>query len=199
MLEAEQDIHNPISTISYRFVHLTVQEFLAAYHISLLSSKLQLKFLRKQFHNSRLAVVIKFVAGLTGFNHLKDSVKSLFITDNTHSLMQCIHCLFEAQDPVFIKTVLESRNIFDLTLFTLSPHDCYALNYCIAVSKTEIDLRLESCNISDDALSMLLQPIQGDANVFFYVKELVLTKNPAIKARLSEICEFKMLERIVLV
>ena len=138
-------------------------------------------------------MVIRFVAGLTKFNQLTDHFKHLFSTEDTQMLMQCVHCLFETQDPIFIRTVLQYRKIFDLTLCTLSPHDCYALNYCIAMSKAGIDLRLESCDISDEALTMLVPPTAQDS-IFCYVKELVLTKNPAINSKLIAICKLMLYE-----
>ena len=133
-------------------------------------------------------MVIRFVAGLTKFNQLTDHFKHLFSTEDTQMLMQCVHCLFETQNSDFIKTVIKSKNIFDLTLYTLSPHDCYALNYCISISHADLDVRLSSCNISDEALSMQLQPIQHNANMFCFVKDLVLTKNH-VKSRISDICK----------
>ena len=189
-MEAELDLYNLASTsISYHFVHKTIQEFLAAYYISLLSSDLQSRFFREQFYISRMTTVLKFVAGLTKFNPLTNYLKDLFITVDAQTLMQCVHCLFETQNSDFIKTVLESRKIFDLTLYTLSPYDYYALNYCIAMSKVEIDLRLDSRNISDEALTLLQQPTSMATSTLGYVKEFVFNKNPVVKSGVSDISE----------
>ena len=136
-----------------------------------------------------MAMVVRFVAGLTAFKGISNNLEHLLIFNDTQALMHCIHCLFETQDSVLIKKILESKQILDFTLHALSPHDCYVINYCIVMSKVSVDLRFESCNISDDALTMLLQPIEGERNAFYYVKKLVLTNNPVVKSRLSEICK----------
>ena len=187
LLEEQPDIYDLWPTSVYNFVHKTIQEYLAAYHISTLSLEKQANILQEELCSSRMEIVLKFVAGLTKFSQLIND--HVFNTDDIHALVQCIHCLFETQDPDCIRKALETNTKFDFTLQTLSPHDCYALNYCIVVSKVQIDLRLESSNITDEALAMLLHPIADGKCVFFYVKELVMTKNSVVKSRISDICK----------
>ena len=55
------------------FSHTTKQEYFAAYHLSLLPEAEQAAFWRKNRHNPKLAVVLKFIAGLT---RLESSVVS---------------------------------------------------------------------------------------------------------------------------
>ena len=190
LLEEQPDIYDPLShSVSYNFVHKTVQEYLAAYHLSKQPLDKQLTILQKMLSTSKMAIVLKFVAGLVNFSHLVEIYNDFFNTDDIHALVQYIHCLFETQDPVSIAKALEKKRTFDFTLQPLSPLDCYAMNYCVVVSKVQIDLRLESSNISDEALTMLLQPIADDKCIFCYVKELVVT-NVALKSRITSICKF---------
>ena len=177
-------------SVTCKFIHKTIQEFLVAYHITLLPPDSQSEFLSQHLDkNDYMAMVARFIAGLTNFNQITDNLEDLFITGGSESLMQLIHCLFETQDSKRIAKVLKSKQILDFSFYSLSTHDCYALNYCIVKSRVSIDLRLESCNLSDDALTTLLQPMDGKYNAFYYVEKLVLTKNPVVKTRFSEICK----------
>ena len=53
------------TSVSYNFLHLTVQEYLAAYHISQQSSDEQVAFMREHIESKKLEVVVRFLAGLT--------------------------------------------------------------------------------------------------------------------------------------
>ena len=53
--------------LSYNFLHLTVQEYLAAFHISSLSSHEQMEIFGKYRSLQHLDVMWRFVAGLTKF------------------------------------------------------------------------------------------------------------------------------------
>ena len=87
------------------FSHTTEQEYFAAYHLSLLSKAEQAAFWRKNRHNPKFAVVLKFFAGLT---QLVSSVVSEAILPTGDGLpSQCdkddpyllyvFHALFESQ------------------------------------------------------------------------------------------------------
>ena len=54
---------------SYSFLHLTVQEFCAAWYISKLSTEEQTKVFKSYYYNEQFAMVWKFYSGITG---LKD-------------------------------------------------------------------------------------------------------------------------------
>ena len=60
--------------VSYNFLHLTVQEFLAAYHITQLSDGIADVF-KRHSEDRRWEVVWRFVSGLTGFEFFKDNVQ----------------------------------------------------------------------------------------------------------------------------
>ena len=59
--------------VSYNFLHLTVQEFLAAYHITQLSDGIDV--FKRHSEDRRWEVVWRFVSGLTGFQFFKDNVQ----------------------------------------------------------------------------------------------------------------------------
>ena len=139
------------------FSHTTKQEWFAAYHLSLLP-KLSLlpeaeqaAFWRKNRHNPKFAVVLKFFAGLT---KLKSPVVSEAIlptsggglpskcdTDNPY-LLYVFHALFESQNESLtqsIATQLNSHLTFDLYL---TPFDTMAISHCLTKCQhlTELDM-----------------------------------------------------------
>ena len=118
--------------VSYNFLHLTVQEFFAAYHISKLSRR-GLEVFQKHGKNQQWNMVWRFVAGLTKFRDYDGHIdKHVFIQDGELSLF-LFQCLFEAQTMEHFSATLKSlsgRAIVN----ALSPTslDAYALGYCIA-------------------------------------------------------------------
>ena len=124
--------------VSYNFLHLTLQEFFAAYHISHLGSS-GLEVFKQHGKKKRWNVVWRFVAGLTKFEHYKGHMDSdLFIKsreDNeTEISLFTIQCLFEAQSMDLFSSIISTSpdtptkvNASDCTAL-----DTYALGFCIS-------------------------------------------------------------------
>ena len=168
--------------VSYSFLHLTLQEFLAAYHISHLGSS-GLEVLKQHGKDKRWNVVWRFVAGLTKFEHYKGHMDSdLFIESGEDSetsiSLFTIQCLFEAQSvdhfsPILARTQLQ---------FYLKPGctalDAYATGFCIANFYTKAarsvniynysthfmcGLKKKTPRASIDLLDIYFHPVDGSA------------------------------------
>ena len=134
-LDAVPDLYGG-REISFNFLHLTLQEFFAAYHISQMPDK-GVELFRRNGHDERWNVVWRFVAGLTEFKYLdKSSVRAFSEVDgkfNPHRLnLFLIQCLFEAQT---VKLDFQStfrHKSMRFTIATGTSWDHYALGYCIA-------------------------------------------------------------------
>ena len=136
------------SGVSYNFLHLTVQEFFAAYHISNVSRS-GLQVFQNHGENQRWNIVWRFVAGLTKFRDYDGHIdKHVFIQDNEELRLSLFlfQCLFEAQTmehfsatlkPLSGKAIVDARSPTSL--------DAYALGYCIATFPMGVswDVRLE--------------------------------------------------------
>ena len=118
--------------VSYNFLHLTVQEFFAAYHISNLSRS-GLEVFQKHGKNQRWNVVWRFVAGLTKFRDYDGHIdKHVFIQDGEFSLF-LFQCLFEAQTMEHFSATLKSLSGTAIAVvMSRTSLDAYALGYCIA-------------------------------------------------------------------
>ena len=130
--------------VSYSFLHLTLQEFLAAYHISHLGSS-GLEVFKQHGKDERWNVVWRFVAGLTKFEHYKGHMDSdLFIESREDSETKIslftIQCLFEAQSvdhfsPIFSTSPATTTWVHAMGCTAL---DTYALGFCISNFHTGI-------------------------------------------------------------
>ena len=125
--------------VSYNFLHLTLQEFFAAYHISHLGSS-GLEVFKQHGKDKRWNVVWRFVAGLTKFEHYKGHMDSdLFIKSRKDSETEIslftIQCLFEAQSvdhfsPIFSTSPATTTRV--LAFSGCTALDTYALGFCIS-------------------------------------------------------------------
>ena len=142
------------ASVSYNFLHLTIQEYLAAYHISQQSRDEQVAFMRELIESKMLEVVVRFLAGLSELGtELWDDVREFAFYDNSIRL-EILHWLFESQDAPAITRVLGSDcvcfNGFDCD--GALPFDWYVLGYCIAHSSCDWKLELEDCELESAKL-----------------------------------------------
>ena len=143
------------ASVSYNFLHLTVQEYLAAYHISQQSRDEQVAFMRAYIGSRNLKVVVRFLAGLTELGRdLWDVVRqfasrSSFVEVGTKIKLEILHWLFESQDSSAIASVLGSDSV-DFShdsRTTLQPFDLYVLGYCITLSSCNWGVELHNCGL----------------------------------------------------
>ena len=142
---------------SFNFSHTTTQEFFTAYHISQLSTKEQLKFLKRNISNAKFAMVIRFYAGLTGLSSSKisrflcqpitsflDSLRSLFpshslplpsrCTNDDPHLLYLFHSLYESQNSDLTQNIVQHLDQYLSFGFGLhlTPHDTLVIAHCLS-------------------------------------------------------------------
>ena len=177
------------SAVSHNFLHLTLQEYLSAIHISTFPQHAFVKALEGMFGEKHLTVVLRFLAGLTKLAPQKGTFISRARAFFKKSPIQCVkalqrdtlgfidtmHWLFEAQETKLLSKVL-GQNIQDRNLSSLflSPFHCYALGYLLANSQCKWKLNLKNCSITEEAMSMFAR--NGDGS-FQGVAVLNLDRN----------------------
>ena len=122
--------------VSYNFLHLTVQEFFAAYHISHLGSS-GLEVFQRYGKAQRWNVVWRFVAGLTKFRYIEGHIeRNMFIekyVDELQFSLLLVQCLLEAQSVgSFFSTLKPFLTAAKVVAIDPTALDAYALGYCIA-------------------------------------------------------------------
>ena len=142
-LDVDDDMFGPDS---YNFLHLTIQEFLAAYYISTLEASEQVRPSAEQeqkiedsIGKRHLEIMLRFYAGLSCIQQGSVASRTLTHWLQTHydsepgRRLEYLRWMFEAQNKELLRHTL-SNGTQDLNLSgqTLSPFDCYILGYCIA-------------------------------------------------------------------
>ena len=172
LLQAVEGLSLYKKTLSYNFLHLSVQELLAAYNISQMVSSEQVKVFKKLFESSRFQAVLHYYSGFTklanpeirAFISFFQSKKSRF-----EDLLPLLHCFFEAKQPSLCQLV-DSRFIpgpdlhQKLNSRVLAPVDFlvvgYFITYLLSTSTANTPpIHLVVDGIDDHHLKMLLNEL----------------------------------------
>lgn len=131
---------------NYRFIHQTVQEFLAANFIRKLSTEEMQKIFKEYSCHPMLSGTMVFLAGLTG----QTSREPIQCRMSTFNILHQIH---EAGSEV---TTKESKEVIVSTTFPQPfPHDMLALGYCIGKSHALWRLGFTLRNLTKEHIEML--------------------------------------------
>ncbi len=119
----------------YTFLHLTFQEYLAAYHISKLEENEQLQVINDHGKTAHMQVVWKFYCGLVTFNQACKFEKLLSLEDDLFN----VHCAFESQQSITCNSVVKSGESGSLSFYDhfLTPSDFTAIDYTLANASVE--------------------------------------------------------------
>ncbi|XP_064391377.1 NACHT, LRR and PYD domains-containing protein 5-like [Halichondria panicea] len=177
--------------VYYCFLHLSIQELLAAIHISLMPPKQQISVFQKLFGNPRFSAVFQFYAGITKLSTSRpilsllprflcpvpatvfDLVRKVVKTEKEKYgerplLLSLINCLYEAEDSrlcVFVANLLKHN--LDLNHTTMNPIDCLSVGYFVsACSNTSngFTLILRNCSIGDQGCKFLARGLSKCPN-----------------------------------
>ena len=161
--------------VTCNFIHLAVQELLAAYCISQLEPAEHSKQFIILLQNNRMFPVLQFYSGLTrlaneGVRNLvvnefrrRDADEQTFGRALHRHMLVIINCFFEAQviDEAFYEQITNTHRLeMDFRQISLTPVDCLSLQYFMSsVGRTKkgiISINLDSCSLNDDSISLLL-------------------------------------------
>ena len=196
LLQSVPSITSGGHQIYFCFLHLSIQELLAAVHISHMTPKQQISFFQNIFGTPRFSAVFQFYAGITKLRTnrpwlsklprflcpvpasvydlvrkvvKKENSKGMYVTK--HLLVSLFHCLYEAEDNslcVFLAELYKDHTLI-LDHTTLSPLDCLSLGYFLSVVSTTV-----SCGFRVDLWGCSI----GDQGCKFLVRGLCKCINP---------------------
>ena len=142
----------------YTFSHLTFQEYLAAYHISKLSSEEQLKLIQEHAGKNHMLVVWKFLCGLVDFTSSESNFKQIITKNAAHTLLH-FQCAYESQQQLasnFLLFFLNGQvNIPDTYLTT---QDFTALGFVMTKPLLPVHVNLTGCRINIDKIDPKFHP-----------------------------------------
>ncbi len=182
----------------YTFLHLTFQEYLAAYHISTLSDEEQTKLIQQHGHKSHMLVVWKFYCGLVKIKPFQDKFKSILQETKGNTVFH-IQCTYESQQQIVCAQLLKmiQYNI-QITDKYLSTPDFTALGYVADKSVLPVKLALSNCNINVEAVTSLLSELRPGVDhllqgLHIVTKSIDSTELTCIKKLLSNMGALKYL------
>ena len=149
--------------VTCNFIHLAVQELLAAYYISRLEPAEHSGQFKTLLEDNLKFPVLQFYAGLTRLTN--ERVRNLItgFGNDRRCLLAFLNCIFEAQlcnQSFFEQMVRALKSELNLIFFSLSPMDCLSVHYFLSsvrtVARGQIHLNIANCSIDDQCLGMLL-------------------------------------------
>ena len=154
---------------SYNFLHLTLQEFCAAFYISKLPSQEQLECFNKFKFTENFRMIWRFFSGITGLRNI-DLLYKILPTKLTlvsshyrgRRTMELMHRVHEAQSDDVCQLVgshLDGK-IFLFGYKQLDMIDCTAVGYLLEHYRGEVKLiNCRNCDIDDDGFRILVNSL----------------------------------------
>ena len=178
--------------LSFHFVHLTIQEFLAALHLVTLPREEKLKVCEAYSESIRFAMVWRFVFGLGCQKEgsysrkvvcLDDEVVDRFLMTNCNKLLSHVpqmfcHCSLESMNnTIGLKIAKQINGKFGRFLAS-TPYDCVAVFHVLRHTSHCFNMRikLNHCGLTDKLLKELTD-ILSSAGSELQIGELNLNGN----------------------
>ena len=192
--------------LSFHFLHLTFQEYLAALHLVTLSTEEQLEAVKAHGKSSRFAVVWRFFFGLGSKKQgssigqvsrkvvcLDEKVVDTFLqssadVDRGLKLLQC-HCALESvNDSVSSKVADDVDGQFGYSIISMAhtPHDCIAVLHVLSHTSHCRSICLSSCGLNDKLLKRLTDLLSRAGGELKVVK-LDLSDNKLTSSGVSDL------------
>jgi len=199
------------AAVSYNFLHMTVQEYLAAFHLSQQPVEKQIEHFseymehkkqdRHNFKQHHFHTVLKFLCGLRKFSGYPSGVLNTLcvrksVNNSVSSICELdfntLHWLFEAQDNDVITEVLGSSDICLHEHSTeVTPFVCFVLGYCVSHSNCTWSVNLFYRNIGDEELEMLVQgAVEEETHCTGGVAEIRLSRNDITSEGVKHLLSF---------
>ena len=164
--------------VSYNFLHLTIQEYLAAVHLSMQPMDVQIQHFKEKKTESSFVMVLRFLSGLTKFHNYPQQDLALILESQGYRYGQSglnFHWLFEAQNVEYISSVLK-KDVFSVDRLS-TPFEAYALGYCVAHSNLQWKSHLSLDSTMSDMLIRGLQAEETQCKGTLDLRELEICLN----------------------
>ena len=129
------------AVVSYNFLHLTLQEFMAAVYLSLMTPDMQVDHFLSLEVSSMLLV---FTAGLTRLNYKEKELEKfkIFVSNGDVYDTSIFHWLFEAQNAELLYGLCKSISLLndESDIGRRGPFDYFVLGYCVLQSNCKWDI-----------------------------------------------------------
>ena len=186
LLQAVQHFGLTGKTMTFNFVHFSIQEFMAAHHITQLPPDEELRVLEAKFwsdiHSNMFAMYTSLTKGQrSAFKQFLSggedtiAIAEIFLKEQLKCL-RLFRSFHEASDEA-IYTSIQQAQIFDnkeidLSDTSLSPYDieCVTLFLTCSPHKEWKELNLSDCHIQDHHVSILLRDLMSHDVTITYLR-----------------------------
>ena len=147
---------------SYYFIHLTVQEFIAAVYVSLLPAEEQREIWSKDLGKPHMAQVWRFYCGLTGLAHYE------FLQANITGYPEDfqMQCLFESQNASLVQKLLPRIVGEEVEVEPMTAYDSTAYGYCLSKHPALKELTIKTQKGAGSAeIHRLLKPVYASGTL----------------------------------
>ena len=170
--------------LSYQFLHLTIQEFLAArWAASQLSDRELLKFFHNHLSQERYRIVLLFLAGIS---HLKFDFIN-FELHYTKEFLFFAHLIYESQNFSWfykLASAMKGGNLLAAGCY-MSPFDCLVLAHFLAWCDCSLKLMdLSYCDLTSQSLE-IMHRVNSEHHGTTQIEEVHLSHNPKMMTKLS--------------
>ena len=139
---------------SYQFIHLTLQEYLAAVHISQLPTHEQKRLVREHVDSGHFKMTIRFWTGLTKLANIPPDITTRLMKSDK---LNYFHFLFEANDVSVLTRAIDSGVIVISSHYSWTPLDYYVTGHAISCSNCSWSLDFWSTSINVEKFVLFCQ------------------------------------------
>ena len=136
---------------SYHFIHLTLQEYLAAIHISQLPAHEQTILFQEHVNSGHFKMTMRFLAGCTKLANTPNIMMDMDMKLNY------FHFLFEAKDISITTRTLGSDEMVVNPHYSWTPPDYYVTGHAISHSNCSWTLNFYHSSIDDEKFELFCQ------------------------------------------
>ena len=151
----------------FTFLHHTLQEYLAAYHLASLDEDQQTEIIKLNSGQDHMLTTFKFYCGLVNFENKISQFNDITTKTNTLFL---VHCTYENQQPELCHRALEMMHgEILISSCTLTPADFTALSYVISnASHLVSGIHMLKCQLYEESLNEIWEIQKLNERDFFH-------------------------------
>ena len=207
-----------VASKSFNFLHVTLQEYMAALYLSEQPVEKQIKHFQKYSQDAakskfnvlathrsytRFQIMLRFLAGVGKFtDYPTSSIRSLLAnptagvgSSGLSIALDGLHWMFEAR----CSNVCEAlgMSVVHVQLYRITSFECFVLGYCVSHSNCPWELQLSFCGIGDEGVMMLARgAMEGEAQHSGHISEMNMGSNQITSTGLNQLVKLQELLKL---
>ena len=222
LMQCVPELHvDEVGAKSFNFLHLTLQEYVAALHLSEQPVEKQIELFKKyqlqqpglfnlhrhsnhQSH-THFQTVLRFLAGLGELTDYPiSSIRSL-LADSSPEIssselrisLDGLHWMFESRCSNVCESIGMSFVGVDLSEITVTSFDCFVLGYCVSHCNCLWEVNFTGCGTGDEEVAMFVRgAMEGVSKHSGYISVMQMISNEITSTGLSQLLKIPELLKL---